>query len=317
MKQYDHKTLLLALHLGSVHYKKEYKTFIIRKDFLELIKKLKKDYTSLIEKACRIQEKYEKENIRIISLLDEHYPAPLKHMINAPLCLFARGNIELLKKPKVSVVGTRRPSVYGEAYATEYARYLVEQNKVSVSGMAAGIDSIIHRSTLLNGGNTIGVIAHGFSHKYPLENGDLFEYAKEKETKILLLTEYERSERPQRWFFPKRNRIIAGLASNLIFVEGSSKSGAKITAEFAINHNRMVYIFDHKNMVANDGCKWYESDGAQNLALCWDESIVHRPTKLSELIEFRKKQYQYLGGNQYLKLTPNHLLEYLGRESVA
>ncbi len=115
---------------------------------------------------------------------------------------------------------------------------LIKQEVLTVSGLAKGIDSLVHEYTIKNGGKTIAVIAGGLYHIYPKENMDL---ALEMMKTQLIISEYPPDTKPLRWHFPARNRIISGLSKGTFIIEAKRKSGSLITANFAVNEGREVF----------------------------------------------------------------------------
>lgn len=182
--------------------------------------------------------KYEKLNIDIISCFDEIYPKLLKEIYSPPLILFARGNIELLKnKNLLSVVGTRKYSEYGKNIIKNMMGPVSNQNITIVSGLAIGIDSLAHIEALKEKGSTIAILGSAIDRIYPSSNLNL---AKQIEKEGLILSELPIGTKFTKENFPKRNRIIAGLSRATLIIEAGEKSGALITANFAINENRDV-----------------------------------------------------------------------------
>ena len=156
---------------------------------------------------------------------------------NKPLALFARGSLEILSQPCVAIVGTRTCTRYGERIATELAAELASAGACIVSGMARGIDSAAHRGALSVSGKTCAVLGTGIDLVYPATNASL---QKEIAENGLLLTEMLPGEKPHGGSFPKRNRIIAALASLTIVVEAGRKTGARHTWEAANRLNKTV-----------------------------------------------------------------------------
>jgi len=251
---------------------------------------------------------YSKSNVILITILDPHFPQKLKDINDCPFVIFAKGNINLLKQKNISIVGTRNPSKISIHACDYFSTQLALNNYTTISGMAKGIDSVAHRASLHYGGNTIGVIAHGHNHVYPKENFDLFKLANCNES-VLLISEYEPNITPRRYFFPRRNRIIAALSQTLVFFEGSIKSGAISSCNIAINQNKNIYIFDHKYSSNNEGGKKMLFDGAPNLDEILATKTFFCDTKKPYL---SSKKYYYLGQNQWvsfnLKAQPSNLL---------
>ncbi len=198
-------------------------------------------------------------NIHAINFLDELYPEQLRNIYNPPAIMFYRGNKNLLLTTCLAIVGSRN--------ATEYS-YRCVQGLVSkiagkytiVSGLARGVDSWAHQATLANGGNTIAVIGSSLEVSYPKENIDLqASIAKSG----LLLSEYPPGSQINRWHFPQRNRIIAGLCQKVVVTEAKIRSGALITAEMALNSNRDVLAIPGRiDSSMSAGCNHLIKEGA-------------------------------------------------------
>ena len=180
----------------------------------------------------------ENKDIIILTKIDEDYPEKLKDLDDNPYCLFCKGDISLLSKPSISVVGTRKPSNYGKMVTNKLVGDIASAGVVVISGLAYGIDSIAHRKALEEGGKTIAVLGGGFDHIYPAEHTSL---AKEIEEKGLLVTEYLPSKISTKYTFPQRNRIIAGLGDGILITEANLKSGTIHTKEFALEYGKNIY----------------------------------------------------------------------------
>lgn len=175
--------------------------------------------------------------IECISSGSPGYPALLKEIKDFPKELFYIGDLEILKKRCVSVVGSRNTTQYGRSTAAAISRDLARKDIAVVSGMARGIDTCAHRGTLDAGGATAAVLGCGVDICYPAENGSLKE---EIERKGLILSEYPPGTLPRKYHFPQRNRIISGLSEITVVVQAGNNSGALITAEFAAEQGREV-----------------------------------------------------------------------------
>lgn len=196
----------------------------------------------------------------VLSILDSNYPLELKEIYNPPVLLFYQGNIELLSKPKLAVVGARQASQMG---CQSVKKIIKETNNqfVIVSGLARGIDTAAHVSALKNGGSSIAVIGSGLDVYYPTENKKLQEYMSYNH---LVLSEYFTGEQPLKFHFPERNRIIAGLCQGIVVAEAKMRSGSLITCERALEEGREVFaipgnIIDGKS----DGCHHLIQEGAK------------------------------------------------------
>ena len=174
----------------------------------------------------------------ILELDDPAYPTALRRLPQPPPLLYVQGRRDLLGRPGIAVVGTRRYSTYGRDAAVSLVVGLVRAGYVIVSGLARGIDSIAHRTALDVGGDTIGVLGTGIDVPYPSEHADLFALIAERGC---LVSEFPPGTPPRKYHFPQRNRIIAGLARGVLVVEAPEKSGAMITAEYALDEGKEVF----------------------------------------------------------------------------
>jgi DNA processing protein len=152
--------------------------------------------------------------------------------------LFTRGKLEPGDKPGVAVVGTRRPSHYGQQVAERLARELAENGVTVVSGLARGIDTCAHKAALAAGGRTIAVLGCGIDVYYPPENRKLCDAIAERGA---VLSEFNLGTEPLAMNFPKRNRVVSGLSSAVVAVEAGEKSGVLNTCAWALDQGRPVY----------------------------------------------------------------------------
>lgn len=207
----------------------------------------------------------------VLSILDSNYPLELKEIYNPPVLLFYQGNIELLSKPKLAVVGARQASQIG---CQSVKKIIKETNNqfVIVSGLARGIDTAAHVSALKNGGSSIAVIGSGLDVYYPTENKKLQEYMSYNH---LVLSEYFTGEQPLKFHFPERNRIIAGLCQGIVVAEAKMRSGSLITCERALEEGREVFAIPG-NII--DG----KSDGYHHLIQEGAKCIISGKDILSE-----------------------------------
>ncbi len=169
------------------------------------------------------------------------YPSLLREIPDPPAVLWLRGEAppELLERPSVAIVGARACSSYGRSVARTLGRELAAAGLVVVSGMARGIDSEAHRGALDADGVTVAVLGCGIDRDYPAAHRDL---ASRIVQKGLIVSEYEAGVEPAPWRFPARNRIIAGLCTATVVVEARERSGALITADFALEDGREVMV---------------------------------------------------------------------------
>ncbi|MFL5973022.1 MAG: DNA-processing protein DprA [Gaiellaceae bacterium] len=171
---------------------------------------------------------------------DARFPPRLKAIFDPPRSLYLRGSgePELLGRRAVGVVGARSCSPYGAQVARMLGRELAAAGLVVVSGLAQGIDGEAHRGALESGGPTVGVLGCGIDRDYPAATASL---SRRMEDGGLVVSEYEAGVEPAPWRFPARNRIIAGLCEAVVVVEARERSGALITADFALEEGREVF----------------------------------------------------------------------------
>ncbi|HEX5386084.1 MAG TPA: DNA-processing protein DprA [Gemmatimonadales bacterium] len=200
---------------------------------------------------------------RAILPSDAEYPFPLRNIPEPPLMLFALGRIELLARAAVAIVGSRDHSRYGAEVCRAVARVVARAGAVVVSGMARGLDAVAHQAALDAGGATIGVLGNGLGVVYPAANEALYASVA---TAGLLLTEFPPGERPHAGSFPRRNRIISGLARAVVVVEAAVGSGALITAGSALDQGReVVAVPGPITSRTSEGCNRLIRDGATPL----------------------------------------------------
>ena len=191
------------------------------------------------EKVQRLDEQLYRNDIKYITGANPLYKDKLEGILQKPFYLFYKGNIEVINKKSVAVVGARKCSKYGFAATKLLTKELITNNITLVSGGARGIDSIAHKTALENEGLNISVMGCGLDRVYPYENKMLFSKIQEKG---VLLSEYLPGTRPNAYNFPQRNRIISGLADTVIVIEASEKSGSLITADLALKQSKRVIV---------------------------------------------------------------------------
>ena len=194
-----------------------------------------------------------KNNIKCIGLMDNEYPSKLKNCIDAPTILYFKGHAKFNYNKMVSIVGTRSPTEYGKLLVENLLNELKELDDICiVSGLAYGIDGLVHKKCVQLGIPTIGVVAHGINIIYPPQHLPL---AKSMLPNGGILTEFRRNAPPDKHNFPKRNRIVAGMTDVTIIIETALKGGSMITASLANNYNRDVFAFPGKvTDIKSEGC---------------------------------------------------------------
>ena len=174
----------------------------------------------------------------LVTLADESYPRGLLEIADPPALLYARGRTELLRRDCLAVVGSRNGTVQGEENAQRFARALSDAGLTIVSGLAMGIDAAAHRGGLAGASSTIAVLGTGIDIAYPKRNGDL---AAQIAARGLLISEFPLGTGPVAANFPRRNRLISGLAQGCLVVEAAPASGSLITARAAAEQGREVF----------------------------------------------------------------------------
>lgn len=197
--------------------------------------------------AARMLADCAKAKVELVSIEDETYPEVLRNIGDPPIFLSYIGDLSLLSQPLVGIVGTREMSQYGRRVVEAFVAPIVQAGVVTVSGLALGVDAAVARETMHAGGRTIAVLGHGLRTIYPKSNEELAEEIVARGG--LLLSEFPLDLPPEKYTFPARNRIIAGLSLGTLICEAPDGSGSIITAELALEYNRDVFavpgpIFD-------------------------------------------------------------------------
>jgi len=213
--------------------------------------------------------------VKTLNLSDKEYPEALRNIYNPPQELFLRGSLLDSDKNAVAIVGTRRATPYGLKQCERFARDLALRGITVISGMALGIDSAAHAGALAVGGRTIAVLGSGHNHIYPRENTKLYgEIIKNG----AVVSEYSPDTRPFKTNFPKRNRIISGLSKGVLVVEAPARSGALITADFALQQGREVFALPGDvGSAKSNGTHRLIKEGAKLVECAWDilEDLEH------------------------------------------
>jgi DNA processing protein len=213
------------------------------------------------EAAARAMARGAALGARIVTLPEPDYPPLLAQIIDPPIALWLRGNVEALARPAVALVGSRRAGPASLETARRLARALGEAGVVVISGLARGVDAAAHRGALESGGGTVAVLGSGLDITYPREHAGL---AREVADQGCLVSELPPGTPPLAWHFPLRNRLISGLARAVVVVEASERSGSLITARMALEQGRDVLAVP--GSVASGchrGCHALIKDGAR------------------------------------------------------
>jgi len=192
---------------------------------------------------------------------NREYPDILRHIYNAPEELFIDGEILASDSNAIAIVGTRRATRYGLEQCEKLSFDLAIRGITVVSGMALGIDAAAHRGAIRSGGRTIAVLGSGHNDIYPPENRELY---KEIVKRGAVISEFSPDTPPFRKNFPKRNRIISGMSKGIIVVEAPGRSGALITANFALEQGREVFAMPgNVNSAKSSGANRLIKEGAK------------------------------------------------------
>lgn len=178
------------------------------------------------------------EQVRIVTMADDAYPSALRQIVDRPLLLYVRGDARALEiPPLVAIVGARKATAYGRAMAATIARGLTAAGVTIVSGLAIGIDGVVHREAVAGGGRTIGVLGGGLDRFFPPAHRLL---ADQMVATGAVITEFPPRMSPLGHHFPQRNRIISGLSLAVLVVEAAERSGTLSTAHHAMEQGRLV-----------------------------------------------------------------------------
>jgi len=183
----------------------------------------------------------EKTGVTALPFNHPLYPSRLREIADPPLVLYMKGRLTPQELDhSVAIVGTRRPTSYGQRLAKEFARGLAEAGATVVSGMAVGVDSLCHWGAIEGGGRTVAVLASGPDLCYPTSNKPLFNGLIDG-THGAVLSEFFPGTKPEPWRFPARNRIISGLSKGVVVIEAGSTSGSLITADIGFEQSREIF----------------------------------------------------------------------------
>ena len=239
----------------------------------------------------------EKYKIQPLFITDKNYPQRLLHCYDAPSMLYFRGNANLNASKVISIIGTRDNTDYGKHVTEKLLEDLKEQNVLVISGLAYGVDGVAHKAALKNELPTVGVLAHGLDRIYPPHHANM---AKEMIQNGGILTEFRKGMKADRHNFPKRNRIVAGMADATIVIETAIKGGSMITASLANGYNRDVFAIPGRvNDEKSEGCNYLIKNNrailltdAQQLieTLGWEKRKVKRKIQAALFIDFTPEE---------------------------
>ena len=241
------------------------------------------DYEKFKEK---ILDEFYKYNISAVTFASKKYPEKLKNIADPPLVLYARGDVSLLNKKSISIVGTRKPTTYGKIVTEKFTKELSSAGLVTVSGLAYGIDTCVANATLAAGGKTIAVLAGGLDAIYPSQNKGLAD--KIVENGGLLISENRVSVKPVQYSFIERNRIVSGLGLGLLIVEAGKTSGTMATARHALEQGRELFVVPG-NIYS------LESEGTNTLIDEMPDTFTICPERILYRLNIKKKEKKEAG----------------------
>ena len=180
--------------------------------------------------------------IRLVTVLDEGYPANLRQVHDRPPLLFIAGALEQADDRSIAIIGARRASAEGLRLAASFAGNFVRNDFTVVSGLAAGIDRAAHEAALAHGGRTVAVIGTGLLHQsYPPENAEL---QRQIAARCAVVSQFWPDSPPTPKTFPMRNAVMSGLSRGSVVTEASERSGARVQARLALAHGRPVFLLE-------------------------------------------------------------------------
>jgi DNA processing protein len=281
------------------YYPEAFSAFNVSKAVLKKIEGIDEKSANSIFEAEKYFKKYEvefeqlvnklmKNDIRITSLISDNYPKNLKKIYDAPIILFYKGNLTDLDKYSLSIIGTRTPTVYGQTVCENLTAEITKLGIMTVSGMARGIDSIAHKTTLKYSGLTYAILGSGVDVIYPPENRSLY-------NEILntgaVISEYEPGAKPDKINFPKRNRIISGISLGTLIIETAKKGGSLITSEFALDQNKEVFaIPGNINSKKSEGTNELIKKGTAKLVTNIDDILSELNYALKPILNDKAKE---------------------------
>ena len=190
---------------------------------------------------------------KIVTLGSNLYPANIRNIPAIPPVLYYKGSLDLISIKSLAVVGTTNPTEQGLLNAKRFANYCVRNDIQVISGLARGIDTAAHETTLECNGITYAVIGHGIDYTYPSENKNLYEKI---EKNGAVISQFPTGNKPNKWQFPMRNELMCTLASGTVIIEATNNCGSVVQADFSFKHNRRVYVLHNNINSQSDDFKW-------------------------------------------------------------
>jgi len=221
--------------------------------------------------------------VQLLHYQQDQYPQLLKHISTPPATLYVKGNSALCNTKAIAVIGTRKATDYGKRIATEMAKGIAQQGWTIISGLAKGIDAKAHEGALQAKGNTIAIVAGGVDYIYPKENARLYETILQNGGAII--SENGIDTQPEKQDFPKRNRLVSGMAKGVLVVEAAKRSGSCITVDFALEQGKEIFAVPG-NITST------QSEGTNRLLQEGAKCVTHVDDILEEWNTIEKKEYR-------------------------
>ncbi|MCI5839900.1 MAG: DNA-processing protein DprA [Peptoniphilaceae bacterium] len=258
-----------------------------------------------IEKFKRYVDRLKNGKYKIVSIYDDYYPRNLRYIDDPPAILYYMGELNKNDEYSLSFVGSRKCSDYGKWACKELTSQVVSKGITTVSGLASGIDSICHKTTIENNGRTIAILGNGINIIYPSKNRVLYEEIINKGG--LILSEFPLDTTPKPYNFPRRNRIISGISLGTVVIEAKEKSGSLITASYASEQGKEVFSIPGNinsvyskgtNKLIQDGCKLILNvdDILEEIEILKEKSLEKEKDNV-KLDEIEMKIYKYIQEN--------------------
>lgn len=250
-------------------------------------------------------ESLQKKDISFLTWNSPDYPQLLNEIAQPPPVLYYRGSITPMDDTAIAIVGTRNVTKYGKQITIDTATYLAGSGVTIVSGLARGVDGIAHRAALDAGGRTIAVLGSGVDVIYPPEHRKL---ASEIIENGAIVSDYPPGTKPDGINFPPRNRIISGLSSGTVVIEAGERSGALITAKFALDQGRDIYAVPGSVLSQmSKGTNQLIADGAQPMT---------NPAQITEALNIQRQVKRTTKESISLTKSEELILKVLGSESL-
>lgn len=275
---------------------KEKKSSLQKIEGLGVIKLKHLGDASILDEAKKELAYIYKHQVEAISYKEKNYPNLLKHCIDSPILLFQRGNIDLVNRKVISIVGTRKITSHGTAFCEELVEKLALFNPVIVSGFAYGTDIVAHKAAIKNNLQTIACLAHGLNQLYPKTHQ---RYVDDVEKNGGFMTDFSTTNSFDRTNFLRRNRIIAGMSETTIVIESAEKGGSLVTADIAHSYDREVFAVPGRttdklslgcnNLIKSQKARMLTSAEDLIYMLNWDIETP-KPKQISLFLELSDEQ---------------------------